>query len=98
MHGAAQKIQVAVNLLCNFVAGEHANPGGGPEALAGTLVAPELSESDTTAPPLGAAPLKVTLPREEVPPVTLVGLRLNAESVGLGGGGGADGPTVSAAN
>jgi hypothetical protein len=66
--------------------------------LAGTVVAPELSERDTTAPPLGAALLKVTLPVAAVPPVTLVGLRVNAESVGPDGGGDCDGPTVIAAN
>jgi len=31
----------------------------GTVTLAGTAVAPELSESDTTAPPLGAAPVRV---------------------------------------
>ena len=70
----------------------------GTVTLAGTAVAPELSESDTTAPPLGAAPLKVTVPVEALPPVTLVGLRLKAESVDPVGGGGGDGPTVIAAN
>ena len=70
----------------------------GTVTLAGTVVAPELSESDTTAPPLGAAPLKVTVLVEALPPVTLVGLRLKAESVDPVGGGGGDGPTVIAAN
>ncbi len=53
--------------------------------LAGTLVAVEFSDSDTTAPPLGAAPLKVTAPCEEVPPVTLDGLTPIAVSVAPGG-------------
>src|SRR5512132_3983922 len=71
----------------------------GTVTLAGTLAALELSESDTAAPPLGAAPLKVTLPVAALPPVTLVGVMLNAESVGpLGGGDVAAGPTVRAAN
>ena len=71
----------------------------GTVTLAGTAVAPELSDSDTTAPPLGAAALKLTLPVEALPPVTLVGLRLKAESVGpVGGGGDTAGPTVIAAN
>jgi hypothetical protein len=70
----------------------------GTVTLAGTLAAPELSESETAAPPLGAALLNVTLPVEAVPPVTLVGLRLNPESVGPGGGGDGAGPTVIDAN
>src|SRR5947199_57820 len=41
-----------------------------------------LLERVTTAPPLGAGPLSVTVPVEELPPVTLVGLRLSDESVG----------------
>jgi hypothetical protein len=42
--------------------------------LAGTCAAPVLLlDSDTLAPPLGAAPLSVTVPVEELPPVTLVG-------------------------
>ena len=59
----------------------------GTVTLAGTLVALEFSESDTTAPPLGAAPVRVTVPVEVLPPVTLLGLRLKAESVGPDGGG-----------
>ena len=58
-----------------------------PEAtvtLAGTVVALELSESDTTAPPLGAGALKVTVPVEEFPPATLVGLTVTAERAGAG--------------
>ena len=74
----------------------------GTVTLAGTAVAAELSDSDTTAPPLGAGALKATVPVEALPPVTLVGLRLKAESVGPvgggGGGGGGGGPTVIAAN
>jgi hypothetical protein len=66
--------------------------------LAGTETAPELSDSATTAPPLGAAPLKDTVPVEELPPVMLPGLMLNPCSVGAAGGGGADAPTVIAVN
>jgi hypothetical protein len=58
----------------------------GTVTLAGTLVAVELSLSDTTAPPLGAAPLKVTVPVDELPPVTLDGLTETADSDGAGGG------------
>src|SRR6266849_6723943 len=43
--------------------------------LAGTVAAAVLLlDSVTVAPPAGAAPLKVTVPVEELPPVTLVGL------------------------
>src|SRR5438876_2898163 len=53
-----------------------------------------LLESATCAPPDGAGPLSVTLPVDEFPPVTLVGLRVS--EVRVGGGGGA-GLTVSEA-
>ena len=45
----------------------------GTTKLEGTLAAPLLLESATCAPPAGAAPLNVTVPVEEFPPVTLVG-------------------------
>jgi len=53
--------------------------------LEGTCAADVLLlESETTAPPDGAAALNVTVPVEVcVPPVALVGFRLNAESVAL---------------
>ena len=38
-----------------------------------------LLESDTTAPPAGAAPLSVTVPVEELRPETLVGLRVSED-------------------
>jgi hypothetical protein len=50
--------------------------------LAGTAVPAESSASDTTAPPAGAAALKVTVPLDVAPPTTLVGLTETAESVG----------------
>jgi hypothetical protein len=56
----------------------------GTVTLAGTLVAVEFSLSDTTAPPLGAGPLKVTLPVDELPPVTLDGLTETADSDAAG--------------
>jgi hypothetical protein len=42
--------------------------------LAGTVAADPVLERATTAPPLGAAPLSVTVPVDGDPPLTLVGL------------------------
>jgi hypothetical protein len=42
--------------------------------LAGTAAADALLDRETTAPPLGAAPLSVTVPVDDAPPLTLVGL------------------------
>jgi len=57
-------------------------PPPGTVTLAGTVAAPVLLlDSDTTAPPLGAGPLSVTVPVDELPPVTLDGLTLSEESV-----------------
>lgn len=53
--------------------------------LAGTVAAALLSESVMTAPPDGAAPVSVTVPCEELPPTTLVGLTVNDERVTLAG-------------
>ena len=54
--------------------------------LAGVVAMDELLESETTAPPDGAEPLKVTVPCDEFPPVTLVGFIVSDDSVILGGG------------
>ena len=49
--------------------------------LAGTWAAVVLLlDSATLAPPVGAAPLSVTVPVDEAPPVTLVGFRETEES------------------
>ena len=48
--------------------------------LAGTVAADALLERATTAPPLGAAPLSVTVPIDDVPPLTLAGLRVTEDS------------------
>ena len=54
----------------------------GTVTLAGTMAtAVLLLESATAAPPAGAAALRVTVPVEGAPPVTLVGLRLTEERV-----------------
>ena len=64
--------------------------------LEGTLATVVLLlESVTCAPPVGAGPLSVTVPVDEFPPMTLVGLSVNEESVGAGGGAGV---TVSVAD
>ena len=44
--------------------------------LAGTCAEPLLEESATTAPPAGAGTLKVTVPVEELPPITVFGLNV----------------------
>ena len=55
----------------------------GTVTLAGTLAARgRLLARLTATPPAGAAALKVTVPVEEVPPTTLVGLTVNAVSAG----------------
>jgi hypothetical protein len=52
----------------------------GTVTLAGIVTSDALSvTSETTAPPAGAAPLRVTVPSEEAPPATLAGLSVNEE-------------------
>ena len=62
-------------------------PPAGTVTLAGVVAAVELSESDTTAPPLGAPALSVTVPVEDAPPATVVGLTVTAESAAVVAGG-----------
>jgi hypothetical protein len=50
--------------------------------LVGTVAAAALLARLTTAPLLGAGPLRVTVPVEEEPPVTLLGLSVIEERVG----------------
>ena len=55
--------------------------------LAGIVAAAALSLiRETAAPPLGAGRLRVTVPVEDDPPVTLIGLTAIEESVGEPGG------------
>jgi hypothetical protein len=63
------------------------------DTLAGTVAAVLLSDSATVNPPAGAAAVSVTVPCEDAPPVTLVGLTETAESAA----GSADGVTVRTA-
>src|ERR687896_572565 len=54
--------------------------------LAGTVVALELADNETAAPPKGASSFNVTVPVDELPATTLVGLTESVDS--------ATGPTV----
>src|SRR3954451_979827 len=49
--------------------------------LVGTVTAAELSDNATTAPPAGAAALRVTVPVDELPPTTAVGLSESPDNV-----------------
>jgi hypothetical protein len=49
--------------------------------LGGTVAAVLLLERETTAPPLGAGPFRVTVPVEGVPPVTVVGFIVTEDRV-----------------
>lgn len=62
--------------------------------LTGTVATAALLDSATTAPPVGAALVRVTLPCELPPPVTLVGFSTTLLRLAAGGGGGT-GVTVS---
>src|SRR2546422_495923 len=81
---------VTVNVALVTPAGTVTLPTGGTLAAAGLLL-----ERVTTAPPAGAAALRVTVATEELPPTTLVGFSAKPETVR--GGGGAGGVTVSRA-
>src|SRR5262249_1269708 len=64
--------------------------------LAGTVPAPLFElDSVTTVPPAGAAALKVTVPVDVLPPVTVVGLSVSDERAAAGG---APGSTQSVAD
>jgi hypothetical protein len=53
--------------------------------VAGTTALALLLDNATTTPPVGAVPVKVTVPVEEVPPVTLAGLSDTPESATAAG-------------
>jgi hypothetical protein len=64
------------------------------DMLAGTVAAAVLLlDSETASPPAGAADVRVTVPCEELPPVTLVGFTETVDSAA----GAAGGVTVSVA-
>ena len=52
---------------------------------AGTVAEAELELRETVAPPVGAAAVKVIVPWEVDPPVTVVGLRLTELKAAAGG-------------
>ena len=54
----------------------------GTVTLAGICAAELLSERLTVTPPVGAGPVRVTVPVEELPPTTVVGFRVRPESAG----------------
>ena len=56
----------------------------GTVTVAFTVAEAEL-DRETVTPPAGAAPLKVTVPVEDVPPVTLVGFTDTPDKVTAGG-------------
>ena len=67
------------------------------DTLAGTVATLVLAlERATTAPPLGAALVSVTVPCEVLPPVTVVGLSVREDKL-AGGGGAGTGVTTSVA-
>jgi hypothetical protein len=73
----ATALVVTVKVALVAPAGTVTLPLWGTEATAGLLL-----ERETTAPPLGAGPFRVTVPVEGVPPVTLVRLRASEEGIG----------------
>src|SRR5713226_5511432 len=81
---------VTLNVVLVLPAGTVTLPTAGTLATAVLLL-----KRVTTAPPVGAAALKVTVPVEDAGPTTLVGLSASVESVT--GGGGAGSETVSRA-
>jgi hypothetical protein len=53
--------------------------------VAGVTALALLLDNATTTPPVGAVPVRVTVPMEEVPPVTLAGLSDTPESATAAG-------------
>jgi hypothetical protein len=68
---AAVELETVLVVTVNVAVGVPAATG----TLAGTWADELLLDSVTTAPPVGAAPVRVTVPVEELPPMTLAGLR-----------------------
>src|SRR5258705_331277 len=53
--------------------------------FAGTVAAALLLDNVTTVPPLGAAAVRVTVPVELVPPITVLGFSATEEGTGVAG-------------
>src|SRR5262249_58903296 len=73
----------AVGVPVRVVAG----PPAATVTLAGTVAAAVLALlRPTTAPPVGAAAVSVTVPCDELPPTTEVGLTVTVDKLAVGGG------------
>lgn len=77
---AIEAVEIAKTVRLETVKVELTAPAG-TVTLSGTVATSKLLlTSVTVAPPVGAAPVKLTVPCEGVPPVTLVGLSVTDDS------------------
>ena len=75
MYDAVMMTGVAIATALVVTVNAAVVPPSGTVTIPGTEAAALLLLRDTAAPPAGAGPFRVTVPAEEVAPVTLVGLR-----------------------